>query len=84
MRNRKAHLMLWGRRDMKAAGNFPVLYGRRITNSEEFIATQMAVLDDIRNGRISTKEARAINRQASAIVKMFERQCKLTLSGDNT
>jgi hypothetical protein len=50
----------------------PVLYGRRITNSHEFINVQAAVMKDLLAGKISAKEANAINRDSRKILKMFK------------
>jgi len=51
--------------------NFPVLYGRRITNTAEFIAAQSAVIADLLAGRISVKQANAISRKRGTL-RMFQ------------
>jgi hypothetical protein len=50
---------------------FPVLYGRRITNTRDFIDAQTAAMRDLLAGRISVKKANAVNREAREILKMF-------------
>jgi hypothetical protein len=51
---------------------FPILYGRRIRNTGEFIEVQTAAMIDLLAGRISVKEANAINLEAGAILKKFQ------------
>jgi len=57
---------------MRAGGNFPVLHGRRITNSDEFKRALIAISADLLTGRISLKEANALNREGRKILKMFQ------------
>ncbi|MGC2077224.1 MAG: hypothetical protein WA728_14545 [Xanthobacteraceae bacterium] len=52
---------------------FPILYGRRITNSHEFVNVQAAVMRDLLAGKISVKEANAVARDSRKILKMFRR-----------
>jgi hypothetical protein len=61
-----------GRRSASKKEQCPVLYGRRITNPHEFINVQAAVMRDLLAGRISVKEANAVNRDSCWILKMFE------------
>lgn len=57
---------------MSTDNRFPVLYGRRITNTAEFREGNIAAMSDLLAGRISVKEANAINREARQILKMFQ------------
>jgi hypothetical protein len=47
---------------MNADNQFPILYGRRVTNTREFKDVLVAVMADALAGRITPKEANAINR----------------------
>lgn len=52
------------------SNNFPTLHGRRITNIHQFKKALVAASADLVAGRISLKQANAINREARAILKM--------------
>ena len=60
---------------MMASNNesgFPILYGRRITNTRDFIDAQTAAMRDLLAGRISVREANAVNREARQILKAIQ------------
>jgi hypothetical protein len=57
---------------MRTHNQFPILYGRRITNIQEFIDANWAVSRDLLAGKITVKEANAANREAGKILKMFD------------
>lgn len=51
--------------------SFPILHGHCIRNSREFKDALVAASADLLAGRISLKQANAINREARVILKMF-------------
>ena len=55
-----------------STNNFPVLYGRRITNSHDLIRANLAIIEALQAGEISYKEANALNREGRKILKMFQ------------
>jgi hypothetical protein len=57
---------------MSTDNRFPVLYGRRIENTDDFIQANWAVSRDLLAGKITIKEANAINRESRKILKMFQ------------
>jgi hypothetical protein len=57
---------------MNADNQFPILYARRITNTREFKDVLVAVMADVIAGRITPKEANAINRKARDILKTVQ------------
>jgi hypothetical protein len=57
---------------MRTDNQSPILYGRRITNIREFMDANWAVSRDLLAGRISVKEANAINREAREILKRLK------------
>jgi hypothetical protein len=51
--------------------SFPILRGRTITNTKDLMAVMSATMADAMGGRITPKEARAINREAREILKLI-------------
>jgi hypothetical protein len=51
---------------------FPVLYGRPITNTRDLTDVLTSVMADVVAGRITPKEANAINREARDILKIIQ------------
>jgi hypothetical protein len=56
----------------ESEGNFPILRGRRIRNTGEFMDVMNSTAADVIAGRITTKEANAIAREGREILKTIE------------
>jgi hypothetical protein len=58
--------------NIDSESGFPVVRGRLVTNTRDLNALLVATMTDVAAGRITTKEANAINREAREVLKIVK------------